>query len=69
MSRTYHSTASRVQQQGLAGTNGSQVEEENVGHHEVDRNGRSVREGHVIRNRVDIFRGHRHQLSPGLELG
>lgn len=66
---TYHSTASWVQQQWLAGTNGGQVEEQNVGHDKVNRNGGRIGEAHVIGDGVNVFRGHRHQFGPGLELG
>lgn len=57
-----------MQEQRLSGTDARQVEEQDVGHSEIDGHRGSIGEGHVVRDGVDVFRGHRHQFGPGLEL-
>lgn len=64
--RTYHSTASRVQQQAFPWSQIGHLKEEQVSHHVVGGNSHGVQWGHARWQLVHIDSWHGDQLSPCL---
>lgn len=66
--RTYHATASGMQQDGFSGRQAAQVEQEDVGDDVVHCDRCCVHRGHVFREVEHVLGWDGHQFGPGAEL-